>query len=209
MTVPIYAQVGPINGVSLPQGQVAVNAAKAQIGVPYAWGGGDASGPTLGIHDGGVADAHGDYLKKGFDCSGLTQYAWAKAGVTIGGDSRSQYLGIGNKMTKPSQAGDLVFWATNPGIASTIHHVAIWNSDNTVIQAPESGKTVEQVPMYYNSEYMGAARPGNGSSVTTTSPTEVPGATSTTVGSITSISTKAWIVIGVVVIAGIFLFTQV
>ena len=48
--------------------------AESQIGVPYAWGGGDANGPTQGIRDGGVADSFGDYNKVGFDCSGPVSY---------------------------------------------------------------------------------------------------------------------------------------
>ena len=65
-----------------PRAQTVINRALAQLGVTYAWGGGDAAGPTLGIRDGGVADAHGDYAKVGFDCSGLALYAYAGIGVS-------------------------------------------------------------------------------------------------------------------------------
>ena len=53
----------------------------AYLGTTYAWGGGNSSGPSLGIRDGGVADRYGDYNKIGFDCSGLALYAWAQVGV--------------------------------------------------------------------------------------------------------------------------------
>src|SRR5699024_156746 len=54
-----------------------ITRAKSQLGVQYAWGGGNAQGPPTGIRDGGVADAHGDWKKVGFDCSGLMSYAFA------------------------------------------------------------------------------------------------------------------------------------
>src|SRR5690606_24361385 len=48
--------------------ETVIDRAMSQLGVQYAWGGGDEDGPTLGIRDGGTADAHGDYNKVGFDC---------------------------------------------------------------------------------------------------------------------------------------------
>ncbi|HEX2300436.1 MAG TPA: NlpC/P60 family protein, partial [Pseudonocardiaceae bacterium] len=57
--------------------QTVIARAMAQRGVRYSWGGGDANGATIGIRDGGVADANGDYRAAGFDCSGLMIYAFA------------------------------------------------------------------------------------------------------------------------------------
>ncbi|WP_250907454.1 NlpC/P60 family protein [Nonomuraea sp. NEAU-A123] len=51
-------------------------------GVPYTWGGGGPRGPGYGI-------GHGKKTKR-FDCSGLTGYAWASAGVSIGATTRKQ-----------------------------------------------------------------------------------------------------------------------
>src|SRR6478752_7375845 len=74
-------------------GQTVVNAAMAYLGTTYAWGGGNSSGPSLGIRDGGVADRYGDYNKIGFDCSGLALYAWAQVGVYLPHYSGYQYSG--------------------------------------------------------------------------------------------------------------------
>ncbi len=63
--------------------QVVLDRARSELGTPYAWGGGNADGPTQGIHDGGVADAFGDFDKVGFDCSGLMVYAFAGVGITL------------------------------------------------------------------------------------------------------------------------------
>ncbi|MFD5430530.1 lytic murein transglycosylase, partial [Streptomyces sp. NPDC127084] len=55
-----------------------IEAALSQRGVPYSWGGGNANGPSYGICC-SPSGKSGTGIK-GFDCSGLTQYAYAKAG---------------------------------------------------------------------------------------------------------------------------------
>ena len=118
--------------------------AMSQVGTPYAWGGGDANGPTKGIRDGGVADSFGDYNKVGFDCSGLTLYAFSAAGISLPHYTGYQY----NQGTKvdPSEMkrGDLIFYGPGGG-----QHVAIYLGDGTMIEAPESGSTVRVSPVRY------------------------------------------------------------
>lgn len=119
--------------------------AESQIGMPYAWGGGNASGPTRGIRDGGVADSHGDFNKIGFDCSGLTLYAFAGAGIALPHYTGYQY----NHGTKvdPSQMerGDLIFYG--PGGS---HHVAIYLGDGMMLEAPNSGSVVKKSPVRWS-----------------------------------------------------------
>ncbi|SER49063.1 DIP1281 family NlpC/P60 protein [Corynebacterium cystitidis] len=119
--------------------------AETQLGVPYAWGGGDANGPTKGIRDGGVADAHGDYNKIGFDCSGLTLYAFAGVGISLPHYSGYQYQ-RGTKIS-PSEAqrGDLLFWGP-----SGSQHVAIYLGDGMMIEAPQSGDVVKKSPVRWS-----------------------------------------------------------
>ncbi|MDN5707706.1 MAG: NlpC/P60 family protein [Corynebacterium casei] len=83
--------------------------AESQIGVPYAWGGGDANGPAKGIRDGGVADSHGDYNKVGFDCSGLTLYAFAGAGISLPHFTGYQYNQGKRINPQEMEGGDLIF----------------------------------------------------------------------------------------------------
>ena len=120
--------------------------AMSQVGTPYAWGGGDANGPTKGIRDGGVADSFGDYNKVGFDCSGLTLYAFSAAGISLPHYTGYQY----NQGTKvdPSEMkrGDLIFYGPGGG-----QHVAIYLGDGTMVEAPESGSTVRVSPVRYGS----------------------------------------------------------
>lgn len=123
--------------------ETVIQRAKSQLGVQYAWGGGNTQGPTRGVRDGGVADAHGDFNKIGFDCSGLMVYAFAPHRTL------AQYSGYqfdeGRKVPlSEMRRGDLLFWGTNG-----IHHVAMYLGDGQMIEAPQSGGHVQIVPVRY------------------------------------------------------------
>ncbi|MEZ0493302.1 C40 family peptidase [Kineococcus sp. TBRC 1896] len=98
----------------------AIAAAHTREGVPYAWG---ATGPST------------------FDCSGLTQWAYAQAGVSIPRTSRQQYAGLPRVPLDQLQPGDLVFYA-NGSDPSTIHHVALYLGGGKVLHAPHTGDVV-------------------------------------------------------------------
>ena len=130
--------------------QAAIDAAMGRLGTPYAWGGGGTYGAGPGLDpDEGVI---------GFDCSGLTQYAYAQAGISIPRNSRAQYAELPKVSAGNLQPGDLVFWANDPSNPSTIHHVAIYLGDGQIVQAPESGDVVKVSSMWW-SGYAGAVRP--------------------------------------------------
>lgn len=122
-----------------------ISRAMAQLGTPYAWGGGNASGPTKGIRDGGTADRHGDYNKVGFDCSGLTLYAYAGVGITLPHYTGYQYQRGTHYPVSQMQRGDLLFWGPNGH-----GHVAIYLGDGTMIEAPHSGSVVKISKVRYN-----------------------------------------------------------
>jgi peptidoglycan DL-endopeptidase RipA len=140
---------------SAPSGsavQTAIAAAKRQMGLPYSWGGGNAGGPTYGIPP--------DTRIYGFDCSGLTEYAYAQAGIRIGGTSREQYNRYRNQTVARGdlQPGDLVFWGSGSSYTS-IYHVALYIGGGQVVQAPQSGDVVKISTMWFGSDYYGAVRP--------------------------------------------------
>lgn len=151
---------------SNPKAATVIKAALAQLGVPYAWGGGNAAGPTLGIRDGGVADQHGDYMKVGFDCSGLALYAYAQIGVAVPHQTMAIWRAFQPAITNRSQIqpGDLILLSTGPGHLS--HHVGIYLGDDKVVEAPQSGSVVrikENIwapGSNYLNEFAGAVRPG-------------------------------------------------
>ncbi len=70
----------------------------------------------------------------GFDCSGLTSYAWSQAGVKIPRTSTLQYQGLAKKSASELLPGDIVW---HPG------HVSMYLGVGTaVVDAPQTGKTV-------------------------------------------------------------------
>jgi peptidoglycan DL-endopeptidase CwlO len=112
--------------------QAAVDAALSQLGKPYQWG---ASGPDS------------------YDCSGLTMWAWAHAGVSLPHNSGAQYSAT-KRVPRPDLApGDLLFYG-NP-----IHHVTIYIGNGQMVEAPYTGAHV-RVTSVARSDYVGAGRPG-------------------------------------------------
>jgi cell wall-associated NlpC family hydrolase len=111
---------------------VAVQTALAQVGDPYVWA---AAGPDS------------------FDCSGLTMYAWAAAGVSLPHSSAMQYSATTRVSTSSLMPGDLLFYY------SPIHHVAMYIGGGRMVEAPYSGQNVRVVPLR-TSDLVGAGRPG-------------------------------------------------
>jgi cell wall-associated NlpC family hydrolase len=109
-----------------------VDAAIAQIGKPYQWGG---SGPGS------------------FDCSGLTMWAWSHAGVGLPHNSGAQYSATVRVDRDDWAPGDLLFFG------SPIHHVGIYIGNGQMVEAPYSGQTV-RTNSASRSDYVGAGRPG-------------------------------------------------
>ncbi|MCP3802202.1 NlpC/P60 family protein [Allokutzneria sp. A3M-2-11 16] len=126
--------------------QIVINRALSQLGVIYAWGGGNGSGPTRGIRDGGVADVFGDYRKIGFDCSGLMIYAFAGVGINLAHYSGYQYNAGRKVPLSQMQPGDMLFWAHSGG---RIHHVAMYIGGGRMVEAPFSGARVRVTSVRY------------------------------------------------------------
>jgi peptidoglycan DL-endopeptidase RipB len=111
-----------------------IRRAGSQMGVPYSWGGGTLTGPGPGVdYDAG---------KMGFDCSGLTRYAFAGVGVQIPKYSGDQY--DSGRPIAPSQAkrGDLIFYG--PGGSQ---HVAIFLGGGRMLEASGSAEKVTVSPV--------------------------------------------------------------
>jgi len=117
-----------------------VLAAESQLGVPYVWGGGDASGPTTGLA--GTPPA-------GFDCSGLVLYSLAQVGIVVPhysglGGQWSLVEAYGHYSTDPSALvpGDLVFFTGSDGSRADPGHVGIVVGHDEMIDAPQTGQDV-------------------------------------------------------------------
>ncbi|HEX5937024.1 MAG TPA: NlpC/P60 family protein [Actinomycetota bacterium] len=116
--------------------QVAVQAALSVLGTHYVWGSASPSG--------------------GFDCSGLTSWAWAQAGVYIPHSSAAQYSSLPHVPLGSVQPGDLIFYY------SPISHVALYIGGGQIVHArnPGPGGEVQVSSMYGYSTPVGASRPG-------------------------------------------------
>ena len=114
------------------QAQVAVDAALSQLGKPYSYG---AAGPDS------------------YDCSGLTMWAWAQAGVSLPHNSGAQYAATTRVDRSDWEPGDLLFFG------SPIHHVGMYIGNGQMVEAPYTGRSVRVVSAS-RSDYVGAGRPG-------------------------------------------------
>lgn len=129
---------GFVAGPASATAQAAISAASTQLGKPYVYGG---SGPDV------------------WDCSGLTQWAFRQAGVTLPRTAAEQYAAVATKVPLGElQAGDLLFWATDLSNPASIHHVAIYLGNGEMLAAPHTGTVVQVEPVYLDG-YFGAVRP--------------------------------------------------
>jgi len=121
----------------------AIKFAYERLGTPYLYGGT------------GTAAENGE-----FDCSGLTQAAYASAGVTLPRVAAEQWYAGVHVTRAELQPGDLVFFATNVNDPSTIEHVGIYVGDGTMIDAPHTGAFIRYDSLDgFNPTYIGAVRP--------------------------------------------------
>jgi cell wall-associated NlpC family hydrolase len=123
--------------LSMPELVAMLKAAASRVGYPYVWGG---SGPTT------------------FDCSGLVQWSFARAGVVMPRVAADQARTGPAIPFSRAQAGDLLFYRTDPTAPDYISHVAIYLGRGLMIQAPHSGANVQIVPVALGSEFAGVVR---------------------------------------------------
>jgi peptidoglycan DL-endopeptidase CwlO len=115
----------------------ALRAAESRRGLPYVWG---AAGPSS------------------FDCSGLVEWSFAQAGISMPRVAADQArTGLSVPVTR-LQPGDLLFYHTDPTDPGYISHVAIYLGNGWMIQAPQPGMNVEIVPARFGSQFAGAVR---------------------------------------------------
>ena len=117
-------------------GRQAAAVALEQVGVPYRYGG---SSPS------------------GFDCSGLVQYAYSRAGVSVPRTTR-QLWGAANPVEQRDlKAGDLLFFS----IEGKMSHVGMYLGERRFVHAPQSGRSVSVASMdapFYKAALIRAGR---------------------------------------------------
>jgi cell wall-associated NlpC family hydrolase len=127
MTALLLGLTLALNPVSAPRSDAAVSAgvgaaalrvARAQIGIPYRYGG---------------------MSRAGFDCSGLTKYSYARVGRWIPRTAQQQYNASIHIRWNQRRFGDLVFFYSG----STIYHVGIYAGNWRMVVAPHAGTRVQ------------------------------------------------------------------
>jgi cell wall-associated NlpC family hydrolase len=129
-------------GSGTAEQMAAVSAAESQLGVAYVFGGANPS--------------------QGFDCSGLVQWAWAQAGITIPRTTEVQWPALTHVALDALEPGDLLFYY-NLDSDSAVDHVVMYVGSgpygtDTVVQAPFTGATVSYSPIFTDG-LIGAGRP--------------------------------------------------
>ncbi|MET9915080.1 bifunctional lytic transglycosylase/C40 family peptidase [Streptomyces sp. NPDC006476] len=136
------------------QAETAIDAAKAMIGQPYSWGGGNAQGPSRGTCC--SPNGRSGTGISGFDCSGLTLYAYAKAGILLPRTAAEQYAASEPVTPGDVRPGDLVFYGST---LSSIHHVGLYIGGGWILDAPRPGAQVRYDPMDVMPDLIAVARP--------------------------------------------------
>ena len=111
---------------------------------------------ALGLR--GVPYRNGGDSLDGFDCSGFTQYVFARHGIALPRETRDQYW-VGDEIPDEAiEAGDLLFFSTtSPGPS----HVAIAIGWDEFVHAPSSAGVVRverRSARYWSERYLGARR---------------------------------------------------
>jgi peptidoglycan DL-endopeptidase CwlO len=94
---------------------------KSLEGIPYRWGG---------------------TTRAGFDCSGLTQYVYARMGRSIPRTAESQFLAFRPISKARAWGGDLVFFHVSSNPRSYVYHVGIYEGSHAMVAATHTGGQV-------------------------------------------------------------------
>jgi len=118
-------------------GEKAAAIAVDQVGVPYRYGG---SSP------------------RGFDCSGLVQYSYSRAGKRVPRTTRQLWSSTAAVGRHEMRIGDVLFFK----IAGKMSHVGLYLGGRRFVHAPSSGRTVTVASLdspFYKDAFLGAGRP--------------------------------------------------
>ncbi len=137
VTAPGHVADVPVEGGITSRDRKAVSLVMSLRGIPYVWGG---------------------TSKAGFDCSGLLQYVWKKAGVNIPRVTYDQWdagTPVGRNGLRP---GDAVFFRGSDPQGGKPGHVGMYIGGGKFVEAARSGTPVRVSRLAGRSDFMGARR---------------------------------------------------
>lgn len=94
--------------------------------------------------------------EQGFDCSGLTSWAWAKAGKYLPRSSSAQYSASRRISRSELRQGDLVFY----GYSGSVSHVAMYVGGGLIMHAsnPSTPLGEDNLSTYWTNNLIGFGR---------------------------------------------------
>jgi len=131
-----------VNPAAAPEAEALVSAtnaaratrvAAAQIGIRYVYGG---------------------TTRAGFDCSGLTQYAYARVGKRLPRTAQQQFKATYHPRAQHRRVGDLVFFYSG----WNVYHMGIYAGNGYMIHSPRAGKRVQKVRIWTSHVLYGRVR---------------------------------------------------
>lgn len=125
-------QTPTVDGSTTAKGIIAE--ASKYLGTSYVWGG---STPSTG-----------------FDCSGLTSWAFKQNNVSIPRTAAQQYAASTKISASEAKAGDLVFFSYGKGVA----HVGIYLGDGRMLNAQNRGVTIDKLAGHWSKYIVGYGR---------------------------------------------------
>ncbi len=142
-TLSLFAVVAPASSADASERQRerkihhAVAVARHQIGDPYRYG---AAGPDA------------------FDCSGLTMYAFRKAGINLSRSSASQASQVRRIPRHSMRTGDLMFFYGSGGIYHVGIYIGFRDGQRTILHSSKTGRPVQRDAVWTSSWFGGTLR---------------------------------------------------
>ncbi|MFD1452548.1 bifunctional lytic transglycosylase/C40 family peptidase [Oceanobacillus sojae] len=118
--------------------QIVMNEALKYEGFPYVFG--------------------GDNPKTSFDCSGLTQWSYQKAGINLPRTAQQQYEATESITLSEAKPGDLVFFHSTYNAATYVTHVGIYLGNNQMYNAGDPIGYADLTSSYWQKHLIGAGR---------------------------------------------------
>jgi cell wall-associated NlpC family hydrolase len=116
-----------------------ITEAQKYVGRPYVWGG---SNPTTG-----------------FDCSGFTQWTFARAGIKLPRTAQEQYDASSKILPAEAKPGDLVFYTGTYASDHFITHIGIYLGHGKMLDSDDSGIGIHNIhSQYWKSHLAGFGR---------------------------------------------------
>ncbi|EAE8998428.1 bifunctional lysozyme/C40 family peptidase [Enterococcus faecalis] len=93
-----------------------------------------------------------------FDCSGLTQWSYGKAGINLPRTAQQQYDVTQHILLSEAESGDLIFFHSTYNAGSYITHVGIYLGNNQMFHAGDPIGYADLTSSYWQQHLVGAGR---------------------------------------------------